>query len=316
MNKVAQQETGQKMVSATQFGHLQRRSFDSREEVFAEIEKIFKLPAGERNAEIDKFIEARVQHLVEGTSPHPIGLFSDHAESKFIHPQSNIKPAALYAGYKMNDNDVYKMLITAIIDYKEAYPKNELPAIVPHAIFLAQYMYFGSYSGNDHARVALVTQMSVVDVTKDQDLEDFFSIADFKGKGIAVCLERAAAVHNMATFLGYQSHLINTLNFIVEGHEPSGHAFVVIDTAHGSILYDPLNFTSKAEDGEIVYRPGMYRLTAEQRGKLLTNGSVEVTVVNEHIGDDGKIVSKSTKLTYSGPDSWYDGEENSIKPAV
>lgn len=279
------------------FAELQRPAFLTKEDIFLELERIMKLPAAERGPAVNGLVDVRFDYLVEHADKHrSISLISNTVVTSFVHPETEIMPMALFAGYTQDDKTVYVELLNAIISYKESGPHYTFHNIVPTAVGQATATYFGGYVGNEQDRAEIVVENSVIDI--DNDATKDFSIADFKGKGVAVCLERATTAHNMMLFMGYKSTLITTPNFMVgEKDEATGHAYLVVEGETKTVIYDPTILPHKVVDGTTYCVPGIYHITQEDKEELTKGGYVNVTLRMERMeGHD--VVTDEIKLRY------------------
>lgn len=132
---------------------------------------------------------------------------------------------------------------------------------------------------------------------------ELIHLSELKGKGFAVCAEKAAAAQNLIVFLGLDSYLVNSSRSKLTPDDEKGtaHAYNIIKSENGLTLYDPTNMarTGSTPEGKQSYNSFLYKLTEEQFQTLKAGGEVPI-VFKESIVKDGKIEEVQTQRVYGG----------------
>lgn len=92
------------------------------------------------------------------------------------------------------------------------------------------------------------------------------NLSDFKGTGLAVCVEKSALAQNLSAFLGYDGYMMMSSHCeFPQSDNSDGHAYNVLVTHRGASIYDSTNpIVVHDEDGAYVRTyPALYRLTLE-----------------------------------------------------
>ena len=150
----------------------------------------------------DQFIEQRLADLQDTTEAKEFNVFSPPYKG-IIHPDSEIKPTHFLDGFKLDDNDIYVNLIDNIRAFKQDYrwKSKSVREINPYAMLKTLGEYFGNYAadgGLEGRHHSYYMDHSSVD-------SEALSLSELKGKGIAMCTEKAAAAQNLVSLLGYES---------------------------------------------------------------------------------------------------------------
>ena len=128
------------------------------------------------------------------------------------------------------------------------------------------------------------------------------SIKNYNGKAVAECVERAATLHNLLRFLGYESAYVSS-TCIIDGIEDN-HAFVLLLTKNGASILDYTNPVIVLDaNGKVVnYFPNEYKISPEDTAKFLKGEVISVTHQNRQKNADNtfSFVNTSTR-SYKGP---------------
>ncbi len=250
--------------------------------------RLFELPDDIFNEELPKFIQARTEALSEGVSRRVI---SDDTPSftSFIASGRPLFPAESLLDqqpFVLDDPKAYEMTISRTrSEYKNLVRRfDPAKALINAAVrgsFEAQVLYFGSYYGNEWQRLHRLEN------GKESSVPGSTSVTVIGDA--AMCMERAAIVHNSLLMVGVSSeYCVGGLKKCDnEGKKTAGegHVFLEVVGPDGSrFLYDPANpkVTEYPEQGVRIARPNTQKLD---------NTAADCYTVDwtRSIGADGKV---------------------------
>lgn len=152
---------------------------------------------------------------------------------KPINQSSPIIPNPMTKGFLLNDEEIYKLPIENMKKLKESkqWDSTSLNTKMIVGIEMSVVEYFGRH-GNEESRQELF-----------EDSKDIINIKEMKNKNIAVCQERTALAHNLASFLGIECIMINgKLKYEQDGKKIEiVHAFNIFDFDGDKYLLDFTN---------------------------------------------------------------------------
>jgi hypothetical protein len=254
---------------------------------------------GEYEQARDQFLEQRLTELQSAVEPKEFTVFSPPYKG-FIHPDSEIKPTAFLDGFKLDDNDIYADLVDNVRAFKQddRWKSKSIREINPYAVLKTLGGYFGNYAadaGLEGRHHSYYMDHSSVD-------SEALPLVELKGKGIAMCTEKAAATQNLVSLLGYESEFCLSQGCeLVEGSEEM-HAFNVLSSDRGRFIFEPANpiFVSNADGNVVNFLPATYKLTEEQYGDLMSGGEVGVQHTDFRVVD-GKYEKQEVEVRkYAG----------------
>jgi hypothetical protein len=276
----------------------QKKISEHLEPTLSEIENSIKLPEEEMKAFVNKRaeeLESSAQKKFE-LSVLPGGNFHKGYISKETGVRRNMMFDPLYL-------DDPALLETFVSSYKrvrdtpgwEAQPPRQ---VLLNAVQFALQTYFGN------ARSVGVEKSNADFYVHSNHGEDHISIADFKGKSMAVCAEKASAAQNMLSFAGMDdTYAILSGDCKLSGEDEGGaHIFNVFNSGNGYRIYDPTNpHLQTNEKGEVVsVYPAVYAITDAQFKELTSGGHVEVEHTDKHMDNTGASKDITTKRVYGG----------------
>ena len=219
----------------------------------------------DRDQHIKTFIEQRLGELRKDASVETLSALSPPHRG-FIHPESRVK--ALFVspvGLKINDGDIYYSLFRQFDRYGNN-PSWKKMTELRKAQYLIQYAIDGYFGGADVEERNRFYDDRTPDWGSDVQPKDI-DLSEMKGGGIAVCTERAGVAQNLLAFLGYDSTFIAGDCTIEE--KAGGHAFNVIKTKEGWVIYDPTNPVEVDRgDGSKFFTPASYPISEDQYADL------------------------------------------------
>lgn len=282
----------------------QEPQIPKRDQVLSEIDEILKIEDQEaKKQRVSDFIAERLNSLTEATTPKEISLLLP-AYKGFIHPESGIRRNFLVDPFHIDDDELYGVLLDTLGEFRELsnWQGKSLREIVPFAVIRA----IGKYYGNYWAYSATEAENQEFYMERSTATSENISLKELKGRGFAVCAEKASAAQNLLSFLGYDIDLIASSKCRLESPEQDdrgGHMFNVISSESGRFIFDSTNPSLLTdEEGKVVnFLPANYRIAEEEYQGLIKGGQVEV--VHNDGKWDGKqaIKGPDQKRIYGGP---------------
>lgn len=206
-------------------------------------------------------------------------------------------------GLKINDDEIYKVLIESFRQYKTepGWANKSIREIAQQAVVRTIGVYFGNYV-NTHKTVMLNKEFYNDHTSSSSDP---ISVSEFKGKGIAVCAEKAPTAENLLTFIGFDSELVMSTNNRLSSSDTDedGHLYVIVSSESGHFIHDPTNSVVVSNPDGSFYSvfPASYKITDEQYESLKNGGQVEVKH-NDMIWDGASYKEEPTlNRIYGGP---------------
>lgn len=214
-------------------------------------------------------IDQRLDALKANASKNGFSFFRSTSKSDFIGPDVDVMASAVSLPFHLDDYSVYEDLDKLKAQNTEKF-KGEIDA---HRISIvtAQWMimnYFGT-TGNHQKREDIYFD--------DHWNKDSVSMAEFKGKNAAVCLERSALAHNLLLVAGEEDQLLAG-DCELNG-KPEPHSFNVVKSGNGYYIFDPANpsFGEVDETGNLeAYSPAVYPISDDDHKRLMNGEAIEV----------------------------------------
>jgi hypothetical protein len=211
------------------------------------------------------FIAGRLAELTAGSSAEKIDANGGNMKG-FIHPESEIFPAAGGTGYRLDDRTIYDAVMPYMRSahaYVSAHVQDPQKAYLNAALITAQNVqqgYFGTVY-NGPGTLAQHAELVGGDFMLDDDEDpgpDYRSIAEFKG--VAMCTERTAIANNVLQILGVQPVLeMGKLQIDDRVEELHTYLFVKSPSGQEQVL-DPMNptLTYDAAGSLLMTSPAFY----------------------------------------------------------
>ena len=277
----------------------------NRDQVLSKIDDLLQIKnATEKTGRTNEFIEDRLKHLTESAVPANFSLISSSRKG-FLHPDSGIRRNFMVDPFHVDDPQIYNQLVDTIGEIKE-HPNWEgktLREIAPYAILRTIGNYFGNHwsteSTENNNQVFYLDRSGV-------DSEDIH-LSELKGRGFAVCAEKAAVAQNLLSFIGYESDLVASTTCRLnspENDDQSGHMYNVITSGDRYFIFDPANpILITKDDGGGVHTsmPATYPIDQEGYKRLMSGGQVEVTHNDARLDGMQSIKGPDQKRIYGGP---------------
>lgn len=174
----------------------------------------------------------------------------------FISDTTEIKPSVLYPGFYLDDITLYK---EAINDIERE--ENTLKVIRTIVYYIASKFGMESYSKE---RMHILCSGNADEFGFSKGV----SIRKFIDKNAAMCLERAAFLHNSLKILGFDDVLkIGSMKY---SEEEGNHAYNLLITKNGNyVLVDPSNFVIKIKNGKRRFTASIFKLTKKEYDGLI-----------------------------------------------
>jgi hypothetical protein len=248
-----------------------------------------------------EFVTERVKSLTEKSVRHDISAMTGTRHEGWIHPDSEVRRTFIVDPVNINDDQAYTVLIDVLKQMKAAgWKERGMRATLMPAIQHAIGTYFGNHYATEH------TEMQNREFYIDHVSVDSanVSLSELRGKGFAVCAEKAALAQNMLAFAGMQTELILSNCQLIPGSEKELHTYNII-SSDGSkhALYDPTNpIFLNDENGKLLStQPSIHPLTDEQYQSLIRGESVTVKHQSyKKSGDKWELESEHDSI-YAGP---------------
>lgn len=276
-------------------------------EVLQQLEEVLDSEEGEEEGSLEKFIEKRISELEDSSEKGTISLISGHEYSGFIHPETGVYRTMMCEPNHIDDREIYTTLTDRFQEFRkiEGFKDASMRQLELLSVQYALSNYFGNALGGDDVTSRNMAFYNERSIMSDEPLENI-SIADMKGEGIAVCIEKAAVAQNLMSFLGRNSRLVLSNKCKIDtGGDEEAHAFNVIRSEKGTFIYDPANPSVQItkEEGEarsMSVAPALYKLTEEQLEAFNQGKPVEVQHVDgERDGMDSEWIRKTSTRVYS-----------------
>ena len=250
---------------------------------------------------IDACISERLREI-DGTSEgKDFGTLYAHMVSGYIKPDAKIQRSPMVDPFTLDDPDMYKALFNSIADFRknEGWKDVDLRVMMPEVVQYAISSYFGNSLGSPS--VERRNQEFYLDQSAENE-KPTISIAEVKGKGIAVCAEKAAMAQNLWTFAGLDSSLIMA-DCSGDSGKSELHAYNILKTEKGYFIYDPTN-PRVVLDGENHLQStsaAVYPISSEDFLKLQQGGEVMVQHDDRFVDGHGSMTEKPSTRIYRGP---------------
>lgn len=268
-----------------------KEKIEKVEEVMADLQVIMNIEDPEiQQQAMQVFIEKRLKELQKEVpeKQNTLSLVGNRAEGQFIHPETEIKRSWMVDGFKVNDPEIYTVLLENLRKIYKHWNKPNLRQITGHSVIYALSEYFGNHFGTQNTE-ARNREFYSDHTTADSET---INLSELKGKNLAVCAEKATVAHNYLKFLGIDSHVVFSNNCKL-GDSTDGHAYVIFATKNGRFIFDPTNpILVEDNEGKInSVNPALYKISEEDYNHLLNRDNHQVAV--QHIDqklDNGKYV--------------------------
>lgn len=277
---------------------------DELEHVMAQAIPLFEAEDDQAVTHFAEFIDRRVDELSAGSSEDKGAIGSEVlVEEGFIAEDRNMYISMLSKPVVMDDRTAYSTAAPYVKHFFADMPESlsqraaYVNAVIRAANF-GQAAYFKSYVGDFHQREQISGDF-ISDEPSTGANSDVVSISDFEGA--AMCLERAALVHNTLHIFGLRSTLVlGKMGDLAEGKDGIvRHAFLVVEGSDGTkYLFDPTNpRTLKNTEGVIIQiEPNTAKLELDE------NGEQELQLAGYELNNDGEAVqTESHTLKYIMP---------------
>lgn len=266
--------------------------------ILAELEPLI----GASETEQRDYIKKRLAVLSENAETGEMSHVGHGIHKGFLGPEMKIRRNMIVDPFVVDDPDLYADLFKTVREFKEAegWKERSLREIVPSAVQWTLSKYFGNVAAGSN------TEMQNREFYLDHSSVDSSSVSakELKGKGFAVCAEKAAAAQNLLAFVGMESDLIASsgCRIPVEAEEDA-HYYILIHGPKREMIYDPTNPRMTLDkDGRITnYSPAMYPVTQEQAQQLVSGGSITIEHTDDKINADGQQVQVKSNRQYTGP---------------
>lgn len=297
-------ENTAQIVSDVELGKI-----PARDRVLAEIESIVNEKDDTIRADrTEKFVSLRVAELTASSKGRTLTLANGvgTVESGFIHPDTIIQRQLFVDGLKIDDVEIYRVLIESFRQFKTepGWANKSMREIAQQAITRTIGVYFGNYTGTKNSEM-LNRKFYSEHTTSSSDP---ISVSEFKGRGMAVCAEKASTTENILTFMGYDSELFMSTNNRLNSpnvDEEDGHLFLVISNENGHFVYDPTNPVVVSNSDGSFYNafPANYGISDEQYMSLKDGGQVDVKHTDLIWDGVGYKPQETKTRVYGGPKS-------------
>lgn len=236
---------------------------------------------------LPEFIQSRVAGL-EGSGSE--GMVRDTSPSfdSYIHAETSLHPAEEVLEvlpFKIDDATPYSLSLRASrIWYKHLLAKGFSPekSLLNAAIkgtFGGQGEYFGSVYGHTMKRLHRLDENN----NPGCDAVSVAKIGD-----AAMCMERAAVVHNALLVMGVSNtYCVGKLSRSYDGKvKTEAHAYLeVIGTDGARLIYDPANPKIEKNGEKELATPGVFPVSREYEGKDVVQRTQIVDGVPVDIGE-------------------------------
>lgn len=257
-----------------------------------EINQFLTEDTSDNQKEIDALIQKRTSELAAtATNTEYITYKKERPHKGFISPETEVKGKIMYDGFHLDDPEIYTALIDGLKELKSApgWKELDIKALAIPAVNYAVSKYFGSYE--------ISSEQEKQNAAHYVDLESPCSVKEMKGRGIAVCAERAATAQNLLTFLGLESQLAMADCKLDPNQEEGPHAYNIVTGPNGHFIFDPTNpVVNEGADGQPIYQPATYKISNEQYESLQNHQGIEVVHTNTKFMDGEQKPETSTRI--------------------
>jgi hypothetical protein len=248
------------------------------------------------------YIEKRTAALAENAESGEISNVGYNIHKGFLGPNMIIRRSMLVDPFVMDDPDLYAVFFETVEKLKEVvgWKEKSLREMIPSAIQWSLSKYFGNIAADSNTEIQ--NREFYLDHSTIDSLP--ISIKELKGKGLAICAEKAAAAQNLLAFVGLESELIVSSGCRIPAETEEGaHAYILVHGQKGDLIYDPTNPRLQFDkDGKFTsYSPAMYPITEEQSQRLLSGESVMIEHVDDKIDESGQRIPDKSSRLYAGP---------------
>ena len=188
----------------------------------------------------------------------------------FIHPKTEVfRNRGFGLSFLVDDPKLYEEFLRTAREIHAKWGKVPIRDIMPSAIQYTIGRYFGNFEADANTEAA----------NRQFYMERCFadtppvSLAEVRGKGFAVCAEKAAAAQNLLSMIGLKSELYYSLKCkLSDAENEDAHAYNVVSTENGHFIFDPTNPVTVQHDQSKTYQPTLYRITPEELARLRGGG--------------------------------------------
>lgn len=210
----------------------QIRSEETLEAKLAEITSVAREPDENFLSKTDELIKQRLE-MLKDTDQIPEVKGSVEPVSGFIPSKTKLYRNILAEPFMLTDDSIYRDFINNLrTDLGK--PENSQMTARERALFAVQDTIDRYFGNRGHTKAQEMANQDLYDRAKEP-----IRMEDLRGKGIAVCLEKAAVAQNLLTFAGYDSKL--AMGEVSKGERFIGHSFNLVKGEKGYSLYDPSN---------------------------------------------------------------------------
>lgn len=250
-----------------------------------------------------EFTENRLQEIDATSEGRNFGQMYAHFLKGYLRPDAKIQRSPMVDPFAMDDSALYSELFETIKKFREidGWKEKELRIIMPEIIQHTISKYFGNEvatSGTENRN-----REFYLDHGDDPDSKAV-SLDELKGKGIAVCAEKAAAAQNLVTFAGLESYLVMA-ECNLSGERDENHAYNVLKTENGYFIYDPTNpklILEKETNHLISSYAAIYKISDEDFTSIKLGKEVKVQHIDIYEDTKGRTEPSVQERIYRGPD--------------
>lgn len=259
-----------------------------------------------KDEKIVDFVLKRLHWLESESEPTRLSVFNRTFYKGFIHPKTDVLRNEWSEAMRVDDSQLYVLFIKTIDAVRKlpTWAGSPIRDVVAAAMQETIGLYFGTFAGDEGTEKR--NEEFYLKLAKQGKLSGikYFTISELKGKGVAVCVEKAAVAQNLMSFKGLDSFIVFSSKCAIKGiaNEPP-HVYNIAHSDRGFFIFDATNpCVMKKPHGEIVgYRPATYEITKEQFEIIRGGGTVEVMHCDYLVRDDGTEDEILKKRVYGGP---------------
>lgn len=236
--------------------------------------------------QIEAFVKERFQQL-ENSTPileYDETLLLERVYQGYINSKSSIKASNLVNPFYINQLDLYYQFLINLKKDGQLIPNVDIVFKIQKFIFDK----FGPYCDEKERRKIYIDY-------ENSEEKEGISISKFYGNGAALCVERAAVVQNLLSFVGLKSYMISG-KIMTDGVTQS-HAYNIFEPKEGMyLLYDVTNWLEikNISDGNKYCYPAYINIGEKPKEEII----FDYNKVN--LKEDYIIVNKE-KRTYQIP---------------
>ncbi len=263
-------------------------------------------PEDIKEERIVEFVLKRLHWLEGEVQPARLSVFNRTFYKGFIHPQSDVLRNEWSEALRIDDVQLYVTFLKAIDVVRKQAPWAGRPIrdVVAAALQETMGTYFGAFAGDEGTEKRNEEFYLELARKGKRTGVKHFSISELRGKGVAVCVEKAAAAQNLMAFKGLDSFIVFSTKCSVKGGQSQPpHVYNIVHSERGLFIYDPTNPSAmRKPHGEIVgYRPAVYEITKAQFETIKGGGTVEVSHLDYLVRESGQEEEGVKKRVYGGP---------------